>query len=136
MVSKKIVLKFSQKLTDQPIVYKLVKDYDLVFNILRAKVTPNKEGELVMELKGTKENYAGGIKYLKELGIKLESLSKDITRDEARCTHCGACVTICPSGALYMDQSTRKVDFDADKCIACELCVRGCPPRAMKTKIK
>jgi len=135
MISKKIVLKLPPKLVDKPIVYKLVKDFGLVFNILRARVTPREEGELVIELEGLKENYAKGIQYLKDLGVKIEPLSQDITRDEVRCTHCGACVTICPTKALYMDMETMKVIFDAAECIACELCVKGCPPRAMKVKL-
>ncbi|MEE9499787.1 MAG: NIL domain-containing protein [Candidatus Omnitrophota bacterium] len=135
MISKKIVLRFPPKLVDKPIVYKLVKDFDLIFNILRARVTPKEEGELVIELKGNKEKYAQGMKYLKELGVKIQPLSQDVTRDEERCTHCGACITICPTGAFYMDKRTMQVIFDASKCIACELCVKGCPPRAMKVKL-
>lgn len=134
MVSKRIVLTFPHKLVDQPIVYKLVKDYDLVFNILQAKITPNEEGLMVLELKGKKENYAEGVKYLTGLGVKIQPLSQDVKRDDVRCTHCGACVTICPTEALYIDKKTRKVIFDTDKCIACELCVKACPPRAMVVK--
>ena len=135
MLAKKVVLKFPPKLVDKPIVYKLVKDFDLIFNILRAKVTPKEEGELIIELKGKKENYAEGIKHLKSIGVKVGPLSQDVIRDEDRCTHCGACVTICPTGAFYVDKKTAKVIFDAEKCIACELCVKGCPSRAMKVKI-
>ena len=135
MISKRIVLKFPPKLVDKPIVYKLVKDFDLIFNILRARVTPKEEGELVIELKGDKEKYAEGMKYLKDLGVKIQPLSQDVTRDEERCTHCGACITICPTDAFYMDKKTMKVLFDPEKCIACELCVKGCPPRAMKVKL-
>lgn len=136
MVQKKIVLKFPSGLGDQPIVYKLVKDFDLIFNILRARITPQEEGEMVMELKGTKEHYAAGIQYLKKLGVKVEPLSQDVTRDETRCTQCGACVTICPTGALALDTASRQVIFDPEQCIACELCVRSCPPRAMKIAIR
>ncbi len=132
MVTKRIVLKFPPKLVDQPIVYKLVKEYDLVFNILRAQVTPREEGELVIELQGKKQNYADGLKYLNTIGVTIQPLSQDITRDDQRCTHCGACVTICPSGALVLDPITRKVHFYDNKCIACELCVPACPPRAME----
>ena len=135
MVSKRIVLKFPHKLVDQPIVYKLVKDHDLMFNILQAKITPQEEGIMVLELRGTKEHYAEGIKYLTGIGVKVEPLSQDVTRDDERCTHCGACIVVCPTGALFIDAKTRKVIFDAEKCIACELCVRSCPPRAMIVKI-
>ena len=134
MVSKRIVLTFPHKLLDQPIVYKLVKEFDLVFNILQAKITPEEAGVMVLEIKGKKENYADGIKYLTNLGVKIQPLSHDVKRDDSICTHCGACVTICPTGALYIDKSTMKVIFDSEKCIACELCVKACPPRAMVVK--
>ncbi|MDO8525300.1 MAG: 4Fe-4S binding protein [Candidatus Omnitrophota bacterium] len=134
MVSKRIVLTFPHKLLDEPIVYRLVKDFDLVFNILQAKITPKEEGLMVLELKGKKENYAEGVKYLTGLGVKIQPLSQDVTRDEERCTHCGACISVCPTEALRIDKNTMKVLFDSDKCIACELCVRACPPRAMIVK--
>jgi len=134
MITKRIVLTFPHSLVDKPIVYKLVKDFDLVFNILQAKVTQQEEGLLVLELQGKKEQYAEGIKYLTDLGVKIQPLSQDVTRDDERCTHCGACITICPTEALYIEKKTMKVIFDNAKCIACELCVRACPPRAMKVK--
>ncbi len=132
MFSKKIVLHFPHKLLDQPIVCKLVKDYDLEFNILKANVTPKEEGILVFELKGEKKNYEKGIRYLKRAGVKIQPLSQDIIRNEKRCTHCGVCVPICPAGALEVELSTRKVLFDNTKCIACELCVKACPVQAME----
>lgn len=135
MVSKRIVLTFPHKLLDKPVVYKLVKDFDLVFNILQAKITPKEEGILILELTGKKENYAKGIKYLTELDVDIQPLSKDVTRNDDRCTHCGACVTVCPTEALYLDKSTMKVIFNSEKCIACELCVKACPPRAMIVKL-
>ncbi|MFH1189273.1 MAG: NIL domain-containing protein [Candidatus Omnitrophota bacterium] len=135
MVSKRIVLTFPHSTVGQPIVYRLVKDYGLTFNILQAKITPQEEGVMVLELKGKKEDYAAGIKYLTSLGVNIQPISQDVTRDEARCTHCGACVTVCPSGALYTDKKTMKIIFDAEKCIACELCVKACPPRAMVVKL-
>ena len=134
MVSKRIVLTFPHELLDQPIVYKLVKEFDLVFNILQAKITPKEEGLMVLELKGKKENYAEGIKYLTGLGVKIQPLSQDVTRDDAKCTHCRACISVCPTEALHIDKKSMKVIFDSDKCIACELCVRACPPRAMIVK--
>ncbi len=134
MVSNRIVLTFPHSLLDKPVVYKLVKDYNLSFNILQARVTPEEEGLLVLELTGEKEDYDKGIKYLTDLGVRIQPLSKDIIRDEERCTHCGACVVICPTGALSLDKTTMKVDFNSEKCIACELCVKPCPPRAMVVK--
>ena len=132
MVSKKIVLHFPQKLVDQSIVYKLVKEHNLMFNILKASITPEEEGLLVLELSGEKKDYEQGIKYLKDSGVKVQPLSQDIRRNDEQCTHCGVCVPICPTAALVVNPETRNVDFYKDKCIACELCIKACPVRAME----
>jgi ferredoxin len=134
MISKRIVLHFPQKLVDRPIVYRLVKDYNLEFNILKAYVTPEEEGLLVLEIRGKEENYKKGIQYLTETGVKIQPISQDITRNEKKCINCGVCVPICPTQALVLEPSTRKVSFHDDKCIACKLCIRACPYRAMEVK--
>ncbi|MFA5090522.1 MAG: 4Fe-4S binding protein [Candidatus Omnitrophota bacterium] len=132
MVSKKIVLHFPNRLVDRPIVYKLVKEYDLKFNILKAYVTPQEEGLMVLELIGKEPDFNKGIEYLLSCGVKIQPLSQDVIRNEDKCTDCGVCVPICPSGALVVDPLTRKVHFYDNKCIACELCVKACPTRAME----
>jgi len=143
MVSRRIVLHFPKRLVDRPMISRLVKHYDLDFNILKASVTPDKEGLLVLELKGKQEDYDKGIRYLAETGVIIQSLSQNVTRNEERCTHCGACITICPSDAFELDpvtrkvsfhdrKCTRKVSFHDRKCLACELCLKACPPRAME----
>jgi ferredoxin len=132
MTSKRIVLHFPHRLVDQPIVYKLVKEFDLQFNILKAFVTPQEEGLMVLELTGKRENFNKGIEYLQTCGVKIQPLSQDVVRNENKCTDCGVCVPICPTDALVVDPVTRKVIFYDKKCIACELCVKICPPRAME----
>jgi ferredoxin len=132
VVTKKIVLRFPKRLVDRPIVYRLVKDYDLEFNILKASITPEQEGLLVLELKGDQKEYDKGINFLVKGGVRIESLSQDVTRNEERCTSCGACVTICPAGAFELEPKTRLVKFNNEKCIACGLCIPACPPRAME----
>ncbi len=131
-VSKRVVLHFPRRLVDRPIVSRLVRDFNLDFNILKASVTPDEEGLLVIELSGEQNNYDKGINYLTETGVRIQSLSQDVTRNEERCTHCGACITICPTGAFELEPSTRRVNFLNEKCLACELCIKACPPRAME----
>ena len=130
-IKKRVVLHFPARRVDQPIIYKLVKDYDLVLNVLKASIMPNEEGRMVMEMSGTRENYDKGIKFLQPAGVKIQSLGQDVIRNDERCTHCGVCVVVCPSGALTVDRKTRMVNFDSAECTACELCVLACPPRAM-----
>ena len=135
IIARKVVLHFPHQLVDKPIVYRLVKDYDLQFNILKASVTPKEEGLLVLELSGTKKNYNEAVRFLTESGVQLQLLVKDVFREEDRCTHCGACVTICPVDAFRVDPATRQVDFEDNKCIACELCIKACPVRAMEVRL-
>jgi len=133
MTSRKIVLTFPKEKIDKPIVYKLIKDCNLVFNIMKASITPDQEGHMVLELSGDHSEIEKGIKYLKDQGVAIQPLSKEIKVNWDKCTQCGACVSICPTEALYIkDRQTMEVAFDPEKCIACELCIRPCPPRAIE----
>jgi len=131
-VSKRIVLHFPSRLADRPIVTRLVRDYNLDFNILKASIIPDQEGLLVLELSGEQKDYDRGIRYLTDTGVKIQALSQDVVRNEERCTHCGACITVCPTRAFTLEPKTRLVKFDDEKCIVCELCIKACPPHAME----
>ncbi len=132
IISRRIVLHFPRRLVDRPIIYRLIKDHDLEFNILKASVTPEEEGLMVLELKGLREQYDRGIQYLSDSGVTVQPLSQSVTRDEERCTQCGVCITACPTEAFEVDLTTRRVAFHDDRCLACGLCIRTCPPRAMQ----
>ena len=129
MIKQKLVLRFPPALVEQPVIYHLVKDYDLMVNILRADINPKKEGRLMLELSGSEANFRQALDWLQEHC----HLKQQITWGEERCTHCGACSVICPSGALALTRPEMKVSFDASKCVICELCLRACPARAMET---
>ena len=130
--SRKIVLHFPRRMVERPIIYHLVKDFDLEFNILKASITPEEEGLMVLELKGEKQEYDKGIQFLAETGVRIQPLSQDVARNEERCTACGVCLNVCPAGAFELEPASRKVAFHEDKCIGCSLCIKACPPRAMQ----
>ena len=131
-VSKKIVLHFPKRLVERSIVSRLIRDYNLDFNILKASINPDKEGLLVLELSGKQGDYDKGIRYLTQTGVRIQSLSQDVIRNDERCTHCGVCITVCPAGVFELDLATRKVNFSDEKCLACGMCIKACPPRAME----
>lgn len=132
MYSKMLSLRFPENTVNEPIAVNLVKAFDLSFNILKATIYPRKEGFMVLELSGHKQNFHRGVQYLKSLGIKVESIGNDIRRNEDRCYHCGACTAVCVTGALHIKRPEMEVIFDKDKCSACELCVVACPAHAME----
>jgi ferredoxin len=134
MYAKILSLRFPKEIVNQPIAVNLVKEFDLSFNILKATIYPRKEGIAVLELRGHRKNFLKGVRYLKGLGIKVESIGQDIKRDEELCFQCGACTAVCPTGALHIKRPEMEVLFDSEKCSACELCVPTCPARAMSVK--
>ena len=132
MSSKKIFLRFGKDIADRPIIYRLARDYDLVINILKANVDQNKEGTMVLEITGDQCDL--GLEYLKSQGVKVTPIAEEVFRNEEKCTSCGACSAICPSGALYIERPSMEVKFDSDKCIVCQICVKVCPVNAMEVR--
>ena len=132
MEKRRVVLTFPNNLLDKPITYHLIKDYDLIVNILNAKITPKEEGVMALEIEGESKNLDEGIKFLKSSGLNIQSLIEDIKWDENKCIHCTGCVSVCPTQAFTIQRDTMKLIFDKDKCIACGLCVKVCPYRAME----
>ncbi len=131
MYKNRVVCFFSEALSEQPIIYRLVKDYNLVINILKADINPRKEGYLVVELSGNRDDYDAGIGYLKDVGVRVEPLSQTVVWQEEICVQCGACASFCPTGALAIDRSTMEISFDNSKCVVCGMCLDCCPTRAM-----
>lgn len=50
--------------------------------------------------------------------------------DYGRCGNCGACVAVCPEGALHL--GTLILVADIKKCTGCKRCVIICPTDALK----
>ncbi|MDI6704331.1 MAG: 4Fe-4S dicluster domain-containing protein [bacterium] len=132
MARIRVVLDFPKWLVEQPVTCRLIRDYDLEVNILKAKVTPREEGRLVIEVSGKKKSLDKGMDYLKDIGIRVTPLAQDINFQEDRCTHCTYCVSLCPVGAFDVDRGIMEVTFDKEKCILCEQCVKICPYKAIR----
>ena len=130
---KRIVLRFGTDISVKPIVYRLVKDYDLVVNIVKADVNPQKEGTMILEVTGDQSE--DGLNYLRNLGVSVQALNQEIIRNEEKCVMCGVCTGICPTGALYMERPSMEVHFDGDQCVFCQLCTKVCPMKAMEVRL-
>ncbi len=135
MMKQKIVLHFPPRLVEEPIIYYLIKEYDLVVNILRADINPEKEGRLMVELTGEESKYKQAVRWLSKQGLQVMNLEKQIIWRADKCTHCGACTAVCPTEALSLKRPEFTVSFKEESCIICELCLRACPAKAMETLV-
>lgn len=131
MPRKRIDLTFPPRQATKPITYHLVKDFDLVPNILRAAIQPEQEGRMLLELTGRKEDFEAGIAFLESEGILVKPAATDIRLDEEACVLCGLCTAVCRPDALRIAEDTAELVFDKDKCVYCEACVIACPRRAI-----
>jgi Pyruvate/2-oxoacid:ferredoxin oxidoreductase delta subunit len=55
-----------------------------------------------------------------------------VSIDEAVCTMCEQCTTVCPTGALNARRHGNAIEiaFDSAICVGCSMCVTTCPERA------
>ena len=56
-----------------------------------------------------------------------------VTVDKDLCIGCGACVGVCPVGALELDEEG-KSQSNEDVCIGCGACIGTCPVEAISEK--
>lgn len=131
MISRRIILHIPATTMSQPIISRLVKDFDLDFNILKASVNPKEEGIIIMELSGSEGMFEEGIQFLHKMGVHVQPLRPDIKQKEERCLHCGACTIACPTGARTIDPITGKVDFHQGRCMTCGSCIKVCSSHAI-----
>jgi len=131
MESINVLLIFKQQIMYKPIIFRLATEYNVVFNVLEAKILPKQEGRLILELSGGRRELDDCIDYLKREEVQVEVLADKIYRDERACVHCGACTAVCRVDALTIDRVTMEVRFYPERCVACGLCKTACPVKAM-----
>jgi len=127
-MKSKYVLSYAADTVSEPILWKLVKDYDLSVNILRASISPGQEGNLLVEFDVVDEvKFAHALAWIDSIGVTCVSVAKRLSWEEAKCIDCGGCSGVCYSGAITLDRSTWKLVVDPDRCVACGACVKACP---------
>ena len=133
---KGLILKFPPDVVTKPVVCSLAKKFDITFNILKATITPGKEGIMVLEFEGLPEILKKALDYLEETGIQVIPLEQKVVKNEKKCIHCGICTAICPTGALYIERPSFEIKFDPQKCSACEYCISVCTTKALEISIQ
>ena len=76
-MKKRVKLTFPQNLIKEPVIFKMAKNFDIMPNIRRARVTET-VGEMILELESSEDNLKKGVDFLKEQGVVVESAEGDI----------------------------------------------------------
>ena len=126
----RILLKFSEKIVEQPIISQVILELKVPINIITAQVD-SKGGEVLAEVPD--EALEKLIREFRKRGATV-SIPKLIEVDSEKCVSCGACITLCPVEAIRMDEDASFV-FNKEKCLGstCSACVDACPCLAIKS---
>jgi ABC-type methionine transport system ATPase subunit len=77
MAARHLQLTFPESQVTEPVIYQIIKQYDVVPSIRRANIS-NHVGFLIIELTGEDASINSAISYLEGLGIKVSDAAGDI----------------------------------------------------------
>src|SRR6056297_380346 len=133
-MKKRLMLKFPAVVVNKPLTYNLIKEFDFTINILQAKISPQEEGKLIVEIENGDENkLKKGINFLQNEGVEVITLSESIIFNNNVCMNCGVCTGVCKAGALKLNDR-RELNVIQEKCILCGLCAEVCPVGALELR--
>ncbi|HWR57503.1 MAG TPA: NIL domain-containing protein [Thermodesulfovibrionales bacterium] len=76
-MKRRVKLTFPQNLIREPVIFSMAKEFNVMPNIRRARVTET-VGEMVLELEGTEGDLEKGIQALRDRGVDVELVEGDI----------------------------------------------------------
>lgn len=124
----KIILKFPQKIMQDPLLADVVLETGVRINIDRALVDAS-VGEIVIDVPDERvEEVAAAFR---KRGTEVRELDKPIVFDETECVQCGACVSVCPV-EVFTYNKDRTISIDLTRCVLCKTCMEMCPHGALK----
>ena len=75
IVEQRVELTYPKHLLDQPLLYQLARQFELLTNILEAQVTAE-EGWLVLAVRGQREQVQQGLAWMAGQGVEVQVLSE------------------------------------------------------------
>ncbi|MGH7314033.1 MAG: NIL domain-containing protein [Candidatus Rokuibacteriota bacterium] len=73
----RVRLTFPASLIQEPILYRLVKDFDILINIRRADVKAD-HGWVALEMEADQETLERGVAWLKQRGVHVDPIERDV----------------------------------------------------------
>lgn len=125
----RVLLKFSEDITDKPVTAQVILEQGVPINILAAYID-QQGGKILVEI--PQVNLEGVLEAFRKRGVATE-IPRPIEVDDKKCLNCGACYSLCPANAIAFKEDSSVV-FNREKCLGntCLLCVDSCPVRAIK----
>ncbi len=115
----------------QPVIASVILETEALINIERAKVDAV-TGEILVGV--SQDKCIEVKKAFENRGAKVFILKMPVIKNDDECVHCGACISICPTGTFRFEDSL--VVADPSKCVQCGACITACPQRALKLALK
>ena len=80
MVKRKVMFTFTKELIEEPIIYNLGQQFNLITNIRQADIAEDR-GWVALELEGKEEDIEQGITWATSKGMRVEPVTEDFTED-------------------------------------------------------
>lgn len=77
MSSIRLFISFPEELVDRPMIYEIIKKFDVVPSIRRANVEEH-SGWVILEINGDQEQLDGAIAYFEGLGCTVNRMEGDV----------------------------------------------------------
>ncbi len=75
IIEKTVRFTYPKHLLNQPLIYKLIREFDLLTNILDAHVTAD-EGRLLLLVRGEDDQVKRGLAWIVEQGVQVEVVTE------------------------------------------------------------
>ena len=77
MSSIRLFVSFPEELVDRPLIYEIIKKFDVVPSIRRANVEEH-SGWIILEAQGDQQQLDGAIGYFEDLGCTVNRMEGDV----------------------------------------------------------
>lgn len=131
-MSKRVLLKYSTEKAGEPIIASAIREIDVPLNILHADLT-EKGGEILISIDASEDETQKMVKFFEDEGVEVETIKRVIDLSDSKCIDCGACVSLCPTGAIYIAEDS-SIELEEEKCVYCKACIPACPVEALKVR--
>ncbi len=126
----KIVLKFSQRIMQNPLLADVVLKTGVRINIDRAFVDAS-VAEIVIDVPD--EDVEKVAATFRDHGVVVHEMDTPIRFEEEECVQCGACISVCPLEVFSCNEDGT-ISMYLKRCVLCKTCITMCPHGALRAE--